>query len=771
MHSPYISFLDAMADRGLALPTEYSPALVLLSYLIAAVASSVALLIAWRLRNDLAGYRKTLWLSLGALTMGMGIWAMHFVGMLAIRLPLPVAYNVPTTVWSVVPAIGAAGLCLAAVSRKRVGAAWLLGGGVAMGLGIGAMHYIGMAAMRVHAEMLYEPALFALSIAVAPILAIAALYSVLWTIKRRPANPTWALALSGAIMGLAVALMHYTGMWAVAYFPVDASEMAPVDAGIDSAHLAILVAAAVSTIIALAVAAARMDYRINQLKAAATTEAEKFENLLEVVPDGIIGVNDKGQMRFLNSRVEALFGYTRDQMIGKPVEMLIPARFAEAHERHQAKYRATPSRRQMGAGLELTGRRADHSEFPTEISLNNIQTGEGPLVVCSIRDVSEQRRAREALREANEKLSAGMALLESQSTELRYLTEMGELLHGCEVEQEAHDIISNVVGKLLPDSSGAVYILSQSRNILQSTASWGPRTELLTPIFSPNDCWALRRGRMYSSENRQSAVRCKHAGDEYSNYVCIPMLAQGDVLGVLHVFASCDDVAGDGGTEAGFLAPRQIVVIAIAEQIGTAIANLRLREELRNQSIRDQLTGLLNRRFMEESLDREILRAARMGTQLSIVAFDLDHFKRFNDNFGHEGGDVVLREIGALLLAKCRDDDLPCRLGGEELLLILPDTSLEDAQKAAEKLRQRIEKLSLLLRGQSLGKVTASFGVATYPLHGATHQDVLRAADRALYQAKAAGRNCVLIATQSDDTSANSMRTLVPETELPGGAT
>lgn len=742
-------FLDAATDVRQALPTEYDAALVLLSYLTAAMASSAALLIAWRIRSDVDGRFRTLWLSLGALTMGLGVWAMHFVAMLAMSLPLPIAYDIPITGVSVMPAIVAGAVCLTGAIRGTIG--WLVGGGLVMGVGIGAMHYIGMAAMRVDAMMLYDPWLFALSILVAASLAIASLYAVRWAIRQTVTTPATGVVLSGAIMGMAVTAMHYTGMSAASFLPHAGAAAATPTMGMDAIHLAILVAAAILAIVVLAVAAVSMDYRFKQLRAAADSEAEKFAHLLEAVPDGVIGVNAEGEIRLLNSRVEGLFQYAKADLLGRPFEMLMPGRFGETGVLQGQRFFSGLGTSAPDDRLKLRGRRADQSEFPAEISMNQVTTAEGPLVICAIRDVTEQEQARQALREANQQLTAGMTNLENQSQELRFLTDMGELLHGCEEEQEAYEIISNRAGQLLPDTPGAVYMLSRSRNVLQSMAAWGGCADGMAPVFDPSDCWALRRGRMYVANRREAAIQCRHSSTEHDDYMCVPMLAHGEVLGILHVVAPRGDadVANDREST---LECKRILLIAIAETISTAVANLRLREELRNQSIRDPLTGLLNRRFMEEALEREIVRSTRTATRLSVVAIDLDHFKRFNDTFGHEGGDLVLREVGAVLSRTAHGDNLACRLGGEELVLILPDTSLEAAVDLANKLRRRIEKLSVTLRGQQLGKITASSGVAEYPLHGDCQRELLRAADQALYRAKADGRNRVVAAECADDT-------------------
>jgi diguanylate cyclase (GGDEF)-like protein len=184
----------------------------------------------------------------------------------------------------------------------------------------------------------------------------------------------------------------------------------------------------------------------------------------------------------------------------------------------------------------------------------------------------------------------------------------------------------------------------------------------------------------------------------------------------------------------------------VAERIGLAAANLRLREVLKAQSIRDPLTGLFNRRYMEESFERELHRANRDGITIGAIMLDLDHFKQFNDTFGHDGGDVILEEFSALLLARTRKEDIVCRYGGEEFLIILPGASLEDTQIRAESLLGAAKKIAVSSRGRELGPISASIGVALYPKHGNTLGSLIGAADEALYQAKAHGRGCVVSA-------------------------
>jgi diguanylate cyclase (GGDEF)-like protein len=219
-------------------------------------------------------------------------------------------------------------------------------------------------------------------------------------------------------------------------------------------------------------------------------------------------------------------------------------------------------------------------------------------------------------------------------------------------------------------------------------------------------------------------------------YLCVPMMAHGEALGVLNLTLPEPGPATE---------TRQRLAMTVAEHIALSLANLKLHETLRSQSIRDPLTGLFNRRYMEESLEREMRRASRGRHPVGIIMLDLDHFKQFNDTFGHDAGDTVLREVGAILQRSIRGEDIACRYGGEEFTLILPEVSLLDAANRAEHLRETVRALNIQHRKQALGPVTVSLGVAIYPDHGPTGDAVLRAADAAMYQAKARGRDRVAI--------------------------
>jgi diguanylate cyclase (GGDEF)-like protein len=221
------------------------------------------------------------------------------------------------------------------------------------------------------------------------------------------------------------------------------------------------------------------------------------------------------------------------------------------------------------------------------------------------------------------------------------------------------------------------------------------------------------------------------------------MMAQGEAMGLLHLQVK---VRSEMSGSVHFKRSKIQLVGSVAEHIAPAFASLKLRDALRAQSIRDALTGLYNRRFMEETLEKELKRGARNTRTVCVILLDVDHFKRYNDTYGHEAGDAVLRELGIFLKAQIRGDDIACRYGGEEFILIMPEASLDVAIQRAEKLRQGVKRLQITSQGQSLGVISISLGVASFPTHGALSDVLLRSADSALYEAKENGRDRVVVA-------------------------
>ena len=350
-------------------------------------------------------------------------------------------------------------------------------------------------------------------------------------------------------------------------------------------------------------------------------------------------------------------------------------------------------------------------------------------------EMLEKDFARRELDQQNERM---MEDLTKRSERATMLAKMGELLQNCASLEEVFAAALGFAPRIFPVVRGAMALLNASRNLGEVIGSWA-ECQLPVMEFEATECWALRTGHPHLVAAGDLTAPCAHAAGVKHTYLCIPILAQGETLGILHLQAT-DDVPQMNASELSFKT-------TFAAQVGLSIANIRLREALRTQSVRDALTGLYNRRYLEETLEREMRRAARAEQSLGILMIDLDHFKNFNDTYGHDAGDAVLRETGASLTKGIRAEDFVCRFGGEEFVVILPTADPETSRTRAERLRTKMRELTIMYQGKSLGMVTISVGVAAFPAHGTSPKELMAAADAALYEAKRGGRDKVVVAS------------------------
>src|SRR6266508_1440815 len=364
-------------------------------------------------------------------------------------------------------------------------------------------------------------------------------------------------------------------------------------------------------------------------------------------------------------------------------------------------------------------------------------TGKPYRMVGAMIDITEWKYMQSSLLQANEQMREFLNELQRRNSEIVLLNEMSRLLQACQTVEEAYQIVADLSNQLFPQTTGALYLLNTSRTSVSAVASWGdlPAVE---QMFAPNDCWGLRQGRTHPLSEDQSGLQCLHLSEPLPAVsYCLPVQIQGEILGILHVRSQHKE---------NLEAAKFQLAYTVVEQTGMALSNLNWRAALREQSIRDPVTGLYNRRYMEEALKQHLSRVTRHLHPLGIMMIDIDHFKNFNDTYGHAAGDLLLRELGQLLQRHIRGEDVACRYGGEEFILIIPGISLEIAQQRAEYLRQEAKQLRLQDNGQSYEGITLSLGVAFYPLHARKIDAVLRAADVALYRAKQEGRDRVVIA-------------------------
>ncbi|WP_036477772.1 diguanylate cyclase [Myxosarcina sp. GI1] len=381
-----------------------------------------------------------------------------------------------------------------------------------------------------------------------------------------------------------------------------------------------------------------------------------------------------------------------------------------------------------------------------------------------IQDVTKIKKNQLELEALNIQLKQKIQALKSSNLERIKLAKVNEFLLACSTLNEVKKALADLLKPLFPNINGAVYLVNNSKTIVEAIATWGTIDSELN--FSTQECWGLRRSDTHQCETQFPGICCNHVRIDarscrYS--MCIPMMAQGETLGLLYLdWNNSDNLTraslGDRETRsfsdrdskvAVTIPPDESISLiqelgeTVAPNIAMSLANIKLQETLRYQSFRDPLTGLYNRRYLEESLTKEIERAQRKQHYIGIMILDVDYFKRFNDTYGHDAGDLVLRAVSQYLREQTRQYDLACRYGGEELVTIMPEASLENTIVRAEGIREGIKNLELIYEGKHLEKVTVSIGISCFPDDGIESHALLRAADKAMYQAKQQGRDRV----------------------------
>ncbi|HFT6647773.1 diguanylate cyclase [Legionella pneumophila serogroup 1] len=373
-----------------------------------------------------------------------------------------------------------------------------------------------------------------------------------------------------------------------------------------------------------------------------------------------------------------------------------------------------------------------------EMTSKLIQNGDNEIkgVVHSVRNITKRVQEHTELQESYEKLANGMKELQEKNEQITLLVEMSDIMLACGSQEELSDVMAKYSQRLLQFSSGYLFIMHPSKNYLEKAASWGnPQPHDLT--FTPEQCWAIRLGRIHYAGSSRIELMCSHtmfAEQPELSLLCVPLMAQNDIYGLLYLEVGLK-----------FDENQQLLITAFAELTALALANVRLRENLRYQSIRDPLTGLYNRRYLEDFLFKQLHQAERTKASFAILMLDLDHFKKINDTFGHDAGDLVLKELGQILNSDIRLGDIAARYGGEEFVLLLYDIDAQAAKMKAENLRSAISNLQVKYGAQPVGQITASIGISVYPDDAKSPAEVIEAADKALYQAKNKGRNKVIL--------------------------
>jgi diguanylate cyclase (GGDEF)-like protein len=363
--------------------------------------------------------------------------------------------------------------------------------------------------------------------------------------------------------------------------------------------------------------------------------------------------------------------------------------------------------------------------------------GDRDARVSTVAQSIEFRRLATAYNEMADGLVTINDRQETRQQSVQVLSEMSQRLQAIQNDGELSEVLDCFLPQVMPDLSGVLYLHNHSRNMLIRTSCWG-EPQASPEMFQPTNCWGLPRGQTHSVDTSGADLICAHAASSaVVERRCEPLLAGGEVLGLLYIEGPLSD-------------ENRFRLRMLKESVALALVNDNLRSRLREQSIRDPLTKLFNRRYMEEALALETARAKRSGMPLSIVMCDVDHFKRFNDGHGHEAGDQLLAAIAGLIQSHFRDGDIVCRYGGEEFMVIAPGAAPDIIQRRVETLRLAVRHLTVDHRGHRLGPVTMSFGIDSWSANkDRPLSALLGEADRTLFEAKRLGRDRVQIAGET----------------------
>ncbi len=469
--------------------------------------------------------------------------------------------------------------------------------------------------------------------------------------------------------------------------------------------------------------------------------------MIEAIPDALLMVNHEGIITYVNHQLELIFGYTQEELIGEKMEILIPEPYRAKHSIYREHYFKNPHTRPMGLGMDLVAQHKNGSIFSVEISLSPLNTSEGKFVIAIIRDISkrvlqtkELQKHEEALQKANKILENDKRSLQEINTKIILITEFSETLIACSNENEIIDAVHSYVGEILNFSRGALYLYDYSHDEYQLKTSWGELKNSFKLQFNSQECWGVRQGSLHEKNLFHPGVQCKHLADFKSNtaYLCVPIIARSDIYGLITL--EIDEVNFQSSMV-------KVLVKMISKTIAIAIANVNLQELLKDEALHDTLTGLYNRRFFDDYLNRQIHHAQREGQEFGLLLFDIDNFKQVNDTYGHEIGDTILQQLGVLLKKIIRVEDIVCRYGGEEFICVLSNSSLNFTKTRGEELRYAI---SNLFPGPIPPKITISLGISNYPNHGTTPSELIAAADEAMYLAKKTGKNRLAVFNGSD---------------------
>lgn len=688
------------------------PKLVVLSVLIAILSSFSAFGMVERATSSTQKNQKIIWNLFGASAMAIGIWAMHFIGMLAIKFPIPVTYDVPITILSVIPVICACSIVMWLMTLESLNRYRLLIGGLLLGSGISLMHYIGMAAMRLNAAMTHDAILVCLSILIAVMLAIMAL-----KIKHKAINQVHYKLInirhifSAIAMGLASSGMHYTAMTAVHFVPRTTNKVIN---GVNPTTLTLIVTVVILVILTQAILIPYL-LRYKQLISTVKEDAARIRAMMDTSQDALIQMNTKGYIIGWNTRAQQTFGWKSEEAIGRElVNLIIPLQYRDAYKQGLQHFIATGEGPILNKIIEVEALHQNGCNFPMELTISFIEIANGFEFNAFARDISQRKQAEKKLMLANQKLAFQNEEKDKRAEELTLAASV--FTHALEAI-----MITDAKTTIIDVNNAFTVISGYSRDEVIGRSTRFLQAGMHPPEFyiemwdkiSATDQWIgevlsrRKNGDPFSASITISTV--KHTTDKANHYVAL--------------FSD------------------------ITEQ--------RTHQyQLEQMAHYDTLTKLPNRALLADRLNQAMLRCKRHQSLLAVIFMDLDGFKYINDTFGHSVGDELLVAVSQLMNDTLREMDTPARIGGDEFVAVLTDlANVEDCKPILERLLLKISEPIIV--GDLVLQVSASIGVTIYPQDDADADILIRHADQAMYLAKQAGKNCYHLFDNAHDNAVN----------------
>lgn len=469
------------------------------------------------------------------------------------------------------------------------------------------------------------------------------------------------------------------------------------------------------------------------------SQSEKvFRNSFDHAPIGMIVLDMKNTITKVNQALCTMVGYHESELLQNNLKKILPPdlRFENA----------IPFVKLTELGMKnfiiespLLTKSGEQIKTVSTMTLFVSQTKENSFFIAQIEDVTVRQRYEQELKEANTELENKFKELKIHTNITEELNTMNGILQACLTIAEALPPIEKFAGRLFQDMPGALYLTSPEFNHLEIALRWGNANNNID-IIQKNDCWALRRSQPYMVVGELAdEILCYHYENlTLAGHICIPLIAQGDLIGLITFYSVNENFSAQS-------ASLKRLALSFSDHIALSLSNIRLRERLQEQSISDSLTNLYNRRYFDESIKLEMIKAERKSLPLNLLMIDIDYFKNFNDTYGHDLGDVVLQEVSRTIKKHLRATDIACRIGGEEFAIIMPEASTDIAFNRAEEIRHATNLIKIKSSGRSIEPITISIGLAVYPKHATTIKSLIESADIALYKAKNSGRNQTII--------------------------